>query len=83
VQTDANPGLHELVRELTEAGYRFELRPNGGRDDGTSRQIYYAVQVLLEGLTAAQLTQLLALVNGSPYDGRISRGALVLDTARS
>ena len=52
-------------------------------DDGTSRQIYYGVSVLLDGLTAAQLKQLLAIVDGSPYDGRISNGVLVLETERA
>ena len=68
---------------MTEAGYRFDLRPVGGMDDGTSRQIYYGVSVLLDGLTAAQLKQLLAIVDGSPYDGRISNGVLVLETERA
>jgi hypothetical protein len=80
---DANPGLNELVQELTEAGYPFDLRPTGRTDDGTSRQVYYGVRVLLDGLTAAQLTQLLAIVDGSPYDGRISSGALVLEAAHT
>ncbi len=83
VQADANPGLHELVQELTEAGYRFELLPTGEMDDGTVREVYYAVQVPLDGLTTTQLSQLLAIVDGSPYDGRISRGALLLETRRS
>jgi hypothetical protein len=82
VQADANPGLHELVQELTDAGYRFDLRPIGEMDDGTSRKVYYAVRVMLDGLTAAQLTQLLGIVDGSPYDGQISRDALVLETGR-
>jgi hypothetical protein len=82
VQADANPGLHELVQELTDAGYRFDLRPIGEMDDGTSRKVYYAVRVMLDGLTASQLTQLLGIVDGSPYDGRISRDALVLETGR-
>lgn len=81
--SDANPGLHELVHELTEAGYRFELLPVGGMDDGTSREVYYAVQVPLDRLTTAQLTQLLAIVDGSPFDGQIRRGALVLERRRS
>jgi hypothetical protein len=82
MQTDANPGLDKLVQELTEAGYRIDLRPTGGMDDGTSRQVYYAVRVLLDGLTTAQLTQLLSIVDGSPYDGRISSDALVLEAGR-
>lgn len=80
---DANPGLHELVQELTEAGYRFELLPTGEMDDGTSREVYYAVVVPVDRLTTAQLTQLLAIVDGSPFDGQIRRGALVLETNRS
>jgi hypothetical protein len=79
VQTVANPGLDKLVQELTEAGYRIDLRPTGGMDDGTSRQVYYAVRVLLDGLTTAELRQLLSIIDGSPYDGRISRDALVLE----
>lgn len=79
---DANPGLQELVQGLTEAGYRFELLPTGEMDDGTSREVYYAVNVPLDTLTAAQLRQLLAIVDGSPYDGRISSGALVLEAGR-
>jgi len=81
--SDANPGLNELVQDLTEAGYRFELLPTGGMDDGTSREVYYAVQIPLDRQTVAQLTQLLAIVDGSPYDGRISGGALVLERNRS
>jgi hypothetical protein len=80
---DANPGLHELVQDLTEAGYRFELLPTGGMDDGTSREVYYAVQIPLDRLTVAQLTQLLAIVDSSPYDGQIRSGALLLETRRS
>jgi hypothetical protein len=38
---------------------------------------------MLDGLTQAQLKQLLAIVDGSPYDGRISSGALVLEPKRS
>jgi hypothetical protein len=52
-------------------------------DNGTTRQTFYAVKVLLDGMTAAQLTQLLAIVDGSPYDGQIHNGALVLETGRS
>ena len=83
VQADANPGLHELVQELTEAGYRFELLPTGEMEDGTVREVYYAVQVPFDGLTTTQLSQLLAIVDGSPYDGRIRSGALLLETRRS
>ncbi|HEY3549668.1 MAG TPA: hypothetical protein VGK69_01230 [Gaiellaceae bacterium] len=79
---EANPGLHELVQELTDAGFRFELRPVGGMDDGTTRQTYYGVYVLLDGLTSAELGQLLAIVEGSPYDGRTSNGRLLLETPR-
>jgi hypothetical protein len=80
---DANPGLDELVQDLTEAGYRFELLPTGGMDDGTSREVYYAVQIPIDSLTVAQLTQLLAIVDGSPYDGQIRSGALLLEMRRS
>jgi hypothetical protein len=83
VQADVNPGLQELLQELIEAGHRFELLPTGEMDDGTVREVYYAVQVPLERLTTAQLSQLLAIVDGSPYDGRISSGALLLETRRS
>lgn len=83
MQADANPGLNELVQQLTEAGYRFELVPVGGMDDGTSREVYYAVQVPLDGLTAGKLTQLLAIVDGSPYDGQIRSGSLLLETRRT
>ena len=79
----ANPELQKLVQELTEAGYRFELLPTGEMDDGTVREVYYAVQVPLDRLTTAQLSQLLAIVDGSPYDGRISGGALLLEAPRS
>src|SRR5438067_11039751 len=72
VQADANPGLQELVQELIEAGYRFELLPTGEMHDGTVREVYYAVVVPLDRLTTAQLSQLLAMVERSPYDGRIS-----------
>lgn len=81
---DPNPGLHEVVHELTEAGYRFELLPTGGMDDGTTREVYYAVRIPLDdGTTAAQLAQLLAIVDGSTYDGRIRGGALLLERGRS
>jgi hypothetical protein len=83
VAEGANPGLPELVQELTEAGYRFELLPTGEMDDGTVREVYYAVLVTLDRLATAQLSQLLAIVDGSPYDGRISSGALLLETRRS
>jgi hypothetical protein len=83
VPEDANPGLQELVQGLTGAGYRFELLPTGGMDDGTVREVYYAVQIPLDGLTTAQLSQLLAIVDTSPYDGRIRSGALLLETRRS
>jgi hypothetical protein len=83
VQADANPGLQELVQELIEAGYRFELLPTGGMVDGTVREVYYAVLVSLDGLTTAQLSQLLGVVDGSPFRGRISNGALLLETPRS
>jgi hypothetical protein len=83
VQADVNPGLQEVVQELTEAGYRFELLPTGEMDDGTVREVYYAVVVPLDGLTTAQLSQLLAIADGSPYDGRISSGALLLERRRS
>lgn len=79
---DANPGLHELVQELTEGGYRVDLRPTGGMDDGTSRKVFYGVRVLLDGLTPVQLKHLLAIVDGSPFDGRISNGELVLEADR-
>jgi hypothetical protein len=52
-------------------------------DDGTSREVYYAVQVPLDGLTAGKLTQLLAIVDGSPYDGQIRSGSLLLETRRT
>jgi hypothetical protein len=71
------------VQELIEAGYRFELLPVGGTDDRTFREVYYAVQVPLEGLTAARLTQLLAIVDGFPYDGQMRSGALLLEARRS
>ena len=68
---------------MTEAGYRFEPLPTGGTVDGTVREVYYAVQVPLDGLTTTQLSELLAIVDGSPYDGRVSSGALLLETRRS
>lgn len=80
--SDANPGLHELVEDLIRAGYRFELLPTGGMDDGTTREVYYAVRVPLDRMTTAQLTQLLAIADGSQYEGRMSSGALVLETPR-
>lgn len=80
--TDANPGLPELVQDLIRTGCRFELVPTGRADDGITRQVYYAVRVILDRMTAAQLTQLLAIVDGSPYDGRMSSGVLVLETPR-
>jgi hypothetical protein len=83
VQADANPGLEELVQQLIEAGYRFELLPTGEMDDGTVREVYYAVLVPLDRLTTAQLSQLLAIADGSPFDGRISSGALLLERRRS
>lgn len=52
-------------------------------DDGTTRRVYYEVRVILDGLTQPQLKQLLAIVDGSRYDGRISNGALVLEPKRS
>jgi hypothetical protein len=52
-------------------------------DDGTSREVYYAVQIPIDSLTVAQLTQLLAIVDGSPYDGQIRSGALLLEMRRS
>lgn len=79
---DANPGLHELIQELTQGGYRFDLRPTGGMDDGTTREVYYAVLVRLDGLLTAQLKHLLAVVDGSPYEGRITKGELVLEAHR-
>ena len=79
---DANPGLHDLVQRLTEAGYRLDLRPIGEMDDGTSRKVYYGVRVSLDGLTPTQLNHLTAIVDGSPYDGRVNNGELVLEAAR-
>jgi hypothetical protein len=51
-------------------------------DDDTTRRVDYAVRVVLEALRTAQLKQLLAIVGGSPYDGRASNGALVLESKR-
>jgi hypothetical protein len=51
-------------------------------DDGTTRHVYYGVRVLLDGLTSAQLQQLLTIVEGSPYDGRVSNDKLVLEAER-
>jgi len=82
-RVQANPGLEELVQELIQAGYRLELLPTGEMDDGTVREVYYAVTVPLDRLTTAQLSQLLGIVDGSPFDGRISSGALLLERRRS
>lgn len=81
--SEVAPELHELVKQLTEASFEIDLRPSGGMDDGTTRRVYYGVRVMLDGLTQAQLKQLLAIVDGSPCDGRISNGALVLAPKRS
>jgi hypothetical protein len=76
---EANPGLDELVRQLTNAGFRFDLRPVASMQNGASRQIYYGVSVLIDGMAPADLEQLLMIVNGSAYDGKIdNRGRLVL-----
>lgn len=80
--SEANPGLHELVQKLTDGGYRFALRPIGGMDDGDTREVYYGVRVMLDDLTPARLKHLLAAVDGSPYDGRIRNGDLVLESER-
>lgn len=61
---------------LRAAAHRRNVR-------GTVREVYYAVQVTLDRLTTAQLLQLVAIVASSSYDGRISNGALVLETTRS
>jgi hypothetical protein len=81
--SEVAPELHELVKQLTEASFRIDLRPSGGMDDGTTRRVYYGVRVMLDGLTQSELKQLLAIIDGAPYDGRISNGSLVLEPKRS